>query len=223
MMYKKLIYSLWMWLLPFCVLAQPQFKGGAGALDTYLTKNIIYPDYSRQYCIGGTIRVAFKLNSAGKVYDVTVQQGLGIDLDDEARRVVRMTSGKWALPQGYEGNATLVLPVTFTPDYARCTRANQVSSAQAIQNYQLRQEQENAVTNYYKNKYAGKADTSRQAYIDRLKTQLGYDEDFITNVLEQADARQRQGDKEGACETWQFIRNIGSNRADQFIARYCGK
>jgi TonB family protein len=224
MLYKNLLSCIAYLILPLCALAQPQFKGGSSALDAYLTKNIIYPEYSRQNCIAGVVQVAFKLDKTGKVYEAKVQQGLGIDLDDEALRVIKMTSNKWELPAGYEGNATLILPVRFTPDYSRCAlNSNQVSQATAINNYLAREELQNAVTNYYKNKYLGKADTTKQAEIDRLKKQLGFDEAFITDVLQQADEKQRQGDKEGACETWQFIRNIGSNRADDLITKYCGK
>ncbi|GAB2701227.1 hypothetical protein GCM10027037_27950 [Mucilaginibacter koreensis] len=224
MFYKKLLSSIAYLILPMCAFAQPQFKGGSSALDAYLTKNIIYPEYSRQNCIAGVVQVAFKLDKAGKIYDANVQQGLGIDLDDEALRVVKMTSNKWDLPAGYEGNTTLVLPVRFTPDYSRCAlNSNQVNQSTAINNYLARQELQNAVTNYYKNKYLGKADTTKQPEIDRLKKQLGFDDDFITDVLQQAEEKQRQGDSEGACETWQFIRNIGSNRADDMIAKYCKK
>ncbi len=223
-MNRKFLCSLiWGWIFPVLCFAQPQFKGGAAGLNTFLSNHIVYPEYSRQNCIGGTIRVGFKVDRAGKVTDVQVQQGLGIDLDDEAVRVVKMTSHQWVLPPGYEGNSALVLPVRFTPDYARCSGVNQMSLNTAISSYLSRQELQNAVTNYYKNKYSGKADTTKQAEIDQLKKQLGYNDEFITDVLQQAEDKRQQGDTEGACETWQFIRNIGSNRADQFMAKYCGK
>lgn len=224
MLKKKLLNTLLLPLmLPALCLAQPQFKGGESALSTFLTNHIIYPEYSRQNCIGGTIKVGFKLDNTGKVTDVHVEQGMGLDLDDEAVRVVKMTSGKWQLPAGYAGTSTLILPVRFTPDYSRCSNVSQMDLNTAIRSYLARQELQNAVTNYYKNKYEGKADTTKQAEIDQLKKQLGYNEDFITDVLQQAEEKRKQGDNEGACDTWQFIRNIGSNRADSFIAKYCGR
>ncbi len=210
-------------LLPCLCFAQPEFKGGAGALSTFLSGHIVYPEFSRQNCIGGTIRVGFKLDKAGKVHNVQVQQGLGIDLDDEAMRIVKMTSGKWVVPADYDGSATLLLPVRFDPDYTRCKGQSQAGISQAIAGYQARQELENAVTNYYKNKYSGKADTAKQGEINLLKKQLGFDDDFITDVLQQAEDKRKQGDTDGACETWQFIRNIGSSRADEFIGRYCNQ
>ncbi len=203
--------------------AQPEFKGGSQALDRFLANNIVYPEYSRQNCIPGTIKVKFRLDSLGKVSEASAIDGLGIDLDDEAVRVIKMTSGKWQLPAHYNINSNIVLPIRFVPDNARCTNATNASINIAIANYQSRQELQNAVTNYYKNKYIGKADTSKETQIIILKKQLGYDDDFIADVLEQASKKLKQGDKDGACEDWDFVHNIGSDRADEFIKRYCSK
>jgi len=206
--------------------AQPSFKGGETALNNFLTKNIIYPDYSRRNCIAAVIRVAFRVDESGKVSEVKVQQGLGIDLDDEAVRVIKMTSGKWQVPAGSGGAARLVLPVRFTPDYSLCRSygtTNTINTEAAIASYQIRQEQENAVTNYYINKYKGTANSANEASIIALKDQLGIDEEFLNSLLEQADKKLKQGDKEGACTDWNFIKNTGSNLADKFISQYCGK
>lgn len=201
--------------------AQATFKGGQAALNNFLTEHIVYPEFSSKNCIAATIRVGFTVGKDGHVTNVKVQQGLGIDLDDEAVRVVKMTSGKWTLSQGYQ-SAKLVLPIRFTPDYSRCTAANNAMSPdQAIAAYKARQELENAVTNYYENKYAGKADTTKEAYIEALKKQLGFDDELIDEILQRADHKLKQGDTEGACTDWKFIRNIGSDRADSFIGRYC--
>jgi TonB family protein len=203
--------------------AQPQFKGGQQALDQFLSSNIVYPEYSRQNCIPGTIKVRFRLDSLGKVSETSAIDGLGIDLDDEAVRVIKMTSGKWQLPAHYNTTSNIVLPIRFVPDNARCNNATNASINAAIASYQSQQELQNAVTNYYKNKYIGKADTAKENQIIILKKQLGYDDDFITDVLEQAGKKLKQGDKYGACEDWDFIHNIGSDRADEFIKRYCSK
>jgi hypothetical protein len=91
----------------------------------------------------------------------------------------------------------------------------------AINNYKVQQELENAVTNYYINKYKGKADLSKESYIITLKKQLGFDDDLINDLLKQAKEKLKQGDKDSACTDWNFIHNIGSNKADSFIAKYC--
>ena len=198
---------------------QPAFKGGQQALDNFLSQKIIYPEYAKQNCISGTIKVGFVVDKNGKVINPKVIQGLGIDLDDEALRVVKLTSGKWVIPTNYQP-LNIVLPIRFEADRTVCGISNNDMNL-AIANYKSQQNLEDAVTNYYKAKYLGKADTKHEAAIISLKKQLGYDDKFIDDVLEQAHEKLNQGDSEGACHDWTFIRNIGSNRADDLLAKYC--
>ncbi len=200
--------------------AQPAFKGGERALDAFLTQHILYPEFARKNCIAATIQVAFRVNKNGVVDQVQAHNGPGIDLDDEAVRVVKMTTGKWVLPQGAEA-ARFELPIRFVPENSHCAEATKMSMEQAITAYKARQALEDAVTNYYQNKYAGKADVTKENEINQLKQQLGFDDDFISDVLQQADDKLKQGDNDSACTDWKFIRNIGSNRADTFLAQYC--
>jgi TonB family protein len=200
---------------------QPAFKGGQDALNDFLKAKIIYPEYSRQNCISGTINVSFVIDKDGIVHDAKVQDGPGIDLDDEALRVIKLTSGQWVIPAGYNVKTNIVQPIRFDPDPARCGPANIRDMQSAIASYKAQQELENAVTNYYINKYKGKADTTKEAIIINLKKQLGYDDDFIDDLLSQANEKFKQGDKEAACHDWNFIRNIGSDKADNFIRKYC--
>jgi TonB family protein len=203
--------------------AQPTFKGGQVALDNFISGKIIYPEFSSQNCIEATIQVSFVVGTDGQVTDARVQQGPGIDLDDEAVRVIKLTSGKWQIPAGYNSGVRVVLPISFRPDYTKCQqRANGVMSMnEAITTYQKRQELENAVTNYYVNKRSGKANQQNESAILALKTELGIDEDLWKDLLDQASQKLEQGDKEGACKDWKFIRDTGSNLADTYLAKYC--
>jgi TonB family protein len=203
--------------------AQPAFKGGQRALDAFLLSKIVYPEYSRQNCITGTINVSFRLDDAGNVLEARVQQGPGIDLDDEALRVIKLTSGQWVIPAGYNFSTRLVQPIRFDPDPKRCAGSSKRDMESAIQDYRNRQELENAVTNFYINKYQGKADLSKEATIIALKKQLGFDDELITELLDQANQKLKQKDLDGACTDWTFIHNIGSDRADNFIQQYCSK
>ncbi|GAB3923556.1 energy transducer TonB [Mucilaginibacter myungsuensis] len=221
-MFRRIIFTIALISGAYAALAQPTFKGGEQALNKFLKEKIIYPDFASRNCISAVVHVKFRVYKDGRVDKVKVQSGPGIDLDEEAIRVVKRTAGKWTLPAGVEA-ATAVLPVRFTPDPSRCNSSTKLSREQAINAYHQRQEQENAVTNYYQNKHAGKADTSKEAYIISLKQQLGFDEDFIEDILAQADEKRKQGDNEGACADWKFIRNIGSIKADPLLARYCIK
>lgn len=206
--------------------AQPAFKGGAAALDRFLQSKIIYPEFSSQNCIAATIQVSFMIQQDGTVTGAKVQQGPGIDLDDEAVRVIKLTSGNWDIPADYKRAVRVVLPIKFKPDYERCQRNAALTNrpmtmSQAIATYQKRQELENAVTNYYINKAGGKANTQKETTIEALKQQLGINEELWQDVLEQANAKLKQGDKDGACKDWNFIKNTGSNLADSYLAKYC--
>jgi TonB family protein len=202
-------------------IAQPVFKGGAAALDKFITSKIIYPEFASQNCIEATIDVSFSIDKAGKVTGARIQQGPGIDLDDEALRVVKLTSGKWSIPTGYTEAVRVVLPIRFKPDYAKCQNRTGMSMNQAITTYQKRQELENAVTNYYINKREGKADSLKEGNILAVKKELGINEDFYKDLIDQASQKLNQGDKEGACKDWQFIRDTGSTLADSYLSKYC--
>jgi TonB family protein len=203
--------------------AQPAFKGGRGALMSFLKTKIVYPEYSGRNCISGTVDVAFRLDHNGNVTSASIQRGLGIDLDDEALRVIKLTSGRWTVPADYNENTNLVQPIRFDPDRTRCGVIDARNMQAAIDDYKNRQELENAVTNYYINKYQGKADLSKEPTILALKKQLGFDDELISDLLKQANQKLKQGDKEGACTDWTFIRNIGSDKSDTFIKKYCGQ
>jgi TonB family protein len=135
--------------------AQPAFKGGNYALNNFLSAKIIYPEYSRQNCIGGTVQVSFMLDEKGNVNGAKIQQGMGIDLDDEALRVIKLTSGQWTIPDNYDAGTRIVLPVKFTPDAQRCSGVHDQGTA--IEAYKNRQELEKVVTTYYKKQIFGQS------------------------------------------------------------------
>ncbi|WP_158825952.1 energy transducer TonB [Mucilaginibacter lacusdianchii] len=203
--------------------AQPIFKGGQTAFNSFIASHLMYPEFSRQNCISAVVRVGFQVDKTGTVSDVRVEQGPGIDLDEEAVRVIKLTSGKWTLPENIS-STRLILPIRFTPDAARCARVNNgqpVDIGAAVLAYQNRQELENAITNYYANKYKGTADPAKEGEIIALKKQLGIDDDVLNDLLDQANQKFKQGDTEGACKDWNFIRNLGSTIADTYIAKNC--
>jgi len=174
---------------------QPAFKGGQQALNDFLKTKIVYPEYSRQNCISGIINVSFRLDKNGVVHDTKVQNGPGIDLDDEALRVIRLTSGQWVIPAGYSFDTNIVQPIRFEPDPAYCSQASIRDMQSAIAGYKVQQELENAVINYYYNKNKGKADTTKEATIINLKKQLGIDDDYIKEKLRDSEKQKPENKK----------------------------
>ena len=199
----------------------PRFKGGDRALTSFLANNQIYPAYSKANCIQGTIMVSFKLNKNGEVYESEVQSGYGVDLDKEALRLIRLSSGKWSVPKDYDTNVALVLPVNFSLREYDCEQRSKDDLKKAIIAYQSRLGLTEAITNYYQNKAIGKTDVSDEVTILQLKSQLGYDQKFIDRTLKEAQRKLKQGDKESACEDFNFIKNLGSDKANKLIVQHC--
>lgn len=200
---------------------EPEFKGGKKALFSFLANNQIYPAYSKDNCIQGTIAVSFKLNKAGEVYESEIKDGFGVDLDQEALRLVRLTSGRWKVPATHDTTISLVLPVNFSLKEFDCEQRPRDEVSKAIAAYKSRLSLTEAITNYYRNKAEGKPDLEEEITIIQLKGQLGYDEKFIDRTLKAAIRKLKQGDKESACEDFIFIKNLGSDKADKQIQQNC--
>jgi TonB family protein len=200
---------------------QPTFKGGNGALDSFIQNRMIYPNYAKNNCLEGTINVSFNVNKLGEVTNTTVTKGMGIDLDQEAVRIIRLTSGKWEVPENFNENDRLIVPINFSLKNFGCNDRSRDQINQAIVNYQARAALEKVVVNYYRNKEKETVNDKNEFEILQLKSELGFDDDFINSKLKEAKQKLRQGDKIGACETLLFVKYIGSAAADGLIAENC--
>ena len=229
-MYLSFIFSFLLYLCSFVAPsspfvrmedAQPTFKGGQKALAGFIDNNLIYPEFSKDNCLQGIIQISFKLNKDGKIYDSKIQQGFGVDLDIEALRIVRLTSGKWIVPAGHDTLVALVLPVNFALRDFKCNQVSKDEINSAISAYRARVGLNNVIFNFYDRKIEGSYDRTDEARIIALKSQLGYDDKFIGRLLKQAQRKLKQGDNEGACEDAQTIRRLGSDLSATMIGQNC--
>jgi TonB family protein len=202
---------------------QPYFKGGKKYLDSYITNNLLYPEYSKSNCLQGTVNVSFKLDRDGKIFRSEVQKGFGTDLDDEALRIVRLTSGKWIVPSGYDTTTSIVLPVNFTLKNYNCETRNKDELKAAVLAYTARKDLTRAIYNFYDKKTTGQGNTTDEAEIIALKIQLGYDSKYINQLYKRGLRKLKQGDKESACEDLNAVRLLGSQLADKSISENCLK
>lgn len=200
------------------VKAQPQMKEG---LEAFVRSNTIYPPYSLHNCIQGSVNISFKLNQKGEVYHSEVRSGLGIDLDDEALRLIRLTSGKWTVPNDYDTAAAIVVPVNFHLSGYGCENKSEADIQEAISRYQADQGLTNAVLNFYRNKEQGKSSEAEEAKIVSLKRELGYDDAYFQEKINQGKAKLKQKDRQGACEDFQFVKYMGSDMADELLKKHC--
>lgn len=94
----------------------PKFPGGESQLYNYVSKNLKYPIISKQYKIGGKVIVTFIIEKSGAVSNVLIAQGVNIEIDDEATRIISEMP-TWE-PGYQDGNPVRVkysLPITFNP------------------------------------------------------------------------------------------------------------
>lgn len=94
----------------------PEFTGGKTALQLYIKKNLVYPDEAKNAGISGTVYLEFTIDTNGNVTDVKVLKSLGYGCDEEAIRVIKLTSKMWtpAKQGGVATSATYTLSVKFT-------------------------------------------------------------------------------------------------------------
>jgi len=208
--------------LIFCcslAFAQVQFKSGKSGFTNFLRENTIYPQFSKDNCIQGTVNVSFKLDAQGKVYFSKISKGILSDLDEEALRLVRMSSGKWQVPAGYDTTVSIVAPVNFVLSGYNCEGKSSEAMQDAIRSYQAEEALTNSVINFYK--HIDQAKAGQEVQIIAIKNQLGIDDDYLGDRIKMALKKIKQGDKQGACEDFLFVKYMGSKMADDYLAKYC--
>ncbi|MGY3054276.1 TonB family protein [Pedobacter sp. UYEF25] len=199
--------------------AQLRFKTGDEGFANFLKKNTIYPPFSKNNCIQGTTEIRFKLDEEGKVYFSAISKRIGTDLDEEALRLVRMSSGKWLVPADYDTTTYVIVPVKFTLEGYGCETKSQKDINQAINQYQVELAKISTIENFYKNYDLAKPGQEQQ--ITALKKQLGIDDDYLNEQVKMGLMKVKQGDNQGACEDFNFVKNMGSGLADDYLKKYC--
>lgn len=93
---------------------QPSFPGGQGAMFSYISNNLQYPEKAQKNGIQGRVVVKFIVEKDGSISNVEVNRSVDPDLDNEAMRVIK-NMPKWnpAKQNGKEVRAYYDIPVTF--------------------------------------------------------------------------------------------------------------
>ncbi|WP_316810675.1 TonB family protein [Pedobacter heparinus] len=205
-------------LLTAAVSAQPTIKDG---LEAFVVANNVYPQYSLQNCIQGTVIISFKLDKQGQVYYSKVSSGIGTDLDDEALRLIRLSSGKWAVPANHDTSIFLIAPMKFTLSGYNCADKDPQGIKKAIAVYRSSEALANSIQNFYKNKEKGDFKPAEEARFIALKKELGYDDEYLSGRIQDGLKKLKQKDKQGACEDFLFVKYMGSDLADEVLEKYC--
>ncbi|WP_316816572.1 TonB family protein [Pedobacter nyackensis] len=205
-------------LSAFTLKAQPVIKGG---LEAFVANNSVYPRYSLSNCIQGTVIISFKLNNAGEVYFSKISSGIGTDLDDEALRLIRLSSGKWTIPQGHDTTVSLIAPMKFSLSGYNCSDKNPQDIQNAITAYKSNIGLVNSIQNFYKNKEKGTYREEDEPRFVALREELGYDDEYFAARIKDGLKKLKQKDKQGACEDFLFVKYMGSDLANEMLDKYC--
>jgi TonB family protein len=197
---------------------EPQLVGG---LTSFIKKNTIYPAYSLQNCIQGTVNIGFKLNAKGEVYAANVVRGIGTDLDDEAIRLINLSSGKWILPANHDTLSLILIPIGFSLQGYGCESRDKNAIATAIRAYKAETALIDIIQAFYKSKEAGNYNPEEEQKINKLKSDLDIDDAYLEERIEVGLKKIKQGDKRGACMEFNFVKYMGSDKASALLAKYC--
>ncbi len=92
------------------------FPGGEEGLQRFIAENIKYPAIALKNETQGTINVMFVVDRKGNVKDVVILgKKKGDGLDEEAMRVIKLTSGMWkpAMQRDKLVNMRFRIPIKF--------------------------------------------------------------------------------------------------------------
>ncbi|MEA3495371.1 MAG: energy transducer TonB [Bacteroidota bacterium] len=93
----------------------PEYPGGDRARDIFLRDNIKYPEMERDNGIQGLVVVSFIVEKNGKLTNIKILGGQTPNLNNEAKRVVRlMPNWKPGKQRGKSVRVTINLPIRFT-------------------------------------------------------------------------------------------------------------
>jgi len=94
-----------------------EYNEGTAALLKFISSTIIYPEYAKENEIQGRVYIQFIVRTDASLTDIKVARSVpgGKMLDDEAIRVIKLTSGKWkpARQNGKPVSCNMTLPVVF--------------------------------------------------------------------------------------------------------------
>ncbi len=97
-----------------------EFDGGMDALYEFIANNMQYPEKAKHDRIRGTVYVQISITKEGYLGDVRVASTwLGYGLEQEAIRVIKLTSGMWTAAKYKEKSVavSMQIPVKFVWPY----------------------------------------------------------------------------------------------------------
>jgi TonB family protein len=100
----------------------PKFKGGEDEMRKFLATNVVYPSRARDNCKTGIVVLGFTITASGDIDSIEVINSIDKDLDAEAIRVAKLSSGMWTpyMRNDTAFNTRFTMPINFTMLNAGC-------------------------------------------------------------------------------------------------------
>jgi TonB family protein len=92
---------------------QPEFEGGQITFINFIKENLRW--LNREICLEGKVYVSFTITTKGELIDIEIKRGLTLEFNEEAIRVIKLTSGKWKAGKqnGKAVNVAYTIPIKF--------------------------------------------------------------------------------------------------------------
>jgi TonB family protein len=71
-------------------ISKPIYPGGGEAMQAFISQNLQYPPEALEARVEGDVKIAYTIDSRGRVKDSKVLEKLGHGCDEEAQRVVEL-------------------------------------------------------------------------------------------------------------------------------------
>lgn len=92
-----------------------QFPGGKLAMQNFIMKNVQYPQVAIENGIQGKVYISFIVERNGKISHTRIMRGVSLDLDNEAKRLIRsMPNWTPGTVKGLPVRSRVHLPINFT-------------------------------------------------------------------------------------------------------------
>ena len=93
----------------------PTPKGGMEDLYSKWIKEVKYPEEARKQGVQGKVNVYIVINERGKIIESGVEEGIGLECDEEALRAFKEIKLKWepGIKNGIKVKVKLVIPFTY--------------------------------------------------------------------------------------------------------------
>lgn len=101
-----------------------EYMGGIEAFYKSLEKTMRYPEIALRNNVQGKIFIAFIVEKDGSLSNIHVLRGIGSGCDEEAMRVVQLSSGKWkpGMQGGVAVRTQYTVPISFSIEDRRLLR-----------------------------------------------------------------------------------------------------